>query len=187
MRSAVLVLAALALAACEPGLTSSRPLLRASGPSPLPGLWALLDAGCARPASPAFQTWPSCAAPLWLSRASVTMVLMQPRRVSMTIAAGQPTILQLGWRDPASGEQKFDYFGAEPLGPPPYRRARVWPLPCRPAEALPGGAMESAAEAGELCAASSSEMLASAARQRPPRSWTAVWIAPSQTDAGSPM
>ncbi len=57
MKTALIALISLAgLTACDPAITSKQPLITAGPETVRPGLWAMLEDGCAAPRTPAVQT-----------------------------------------------------------------------------------------------------------------------------------
>ena len=154
--------------ACAPTLGSERPLFEPGGGQPRPGLWALLEPGCAEPKTAVVQAWPDFAAPLWLTQHRVTAMIMKPAHWSYVLAPGDPAVLQLApvaRADSANEGPAYSYLAVTPEGAAPYARARVWEAEC---------------EAGETdCSESSPQAvrarLAGAVAKTPGR--LAVWVA----------
>ena len=171
MRAALAVLLALGLAACDPLLESNQPLFSASGGAPKPGLWAVLEEPCAAPTTPAIKDWPECAMPVWLTSESVTVVMMSPVRSSFLMAAGRPAVLQISSPpdpgDPRRRREGFAYVAAEPEGPAPYTRGRVWLRSCE---------LEDEAECTAASPDEVRKKLAAVVAATPPA--RALWIAP---------
>jgi hypothetical protein len=156
-------------AACTSTLESERPLFESGAGQPRPGLWALLEPGCAEPKTAVVQAWPDCAAPLWLTENRVTAIIMTAAHWNYVLAPGDPAVLQLetvARADAANQGPAYSYLAVAPEGAAPYARARVWEAEC------------GAGETG--CTASNAQAvrarLAGAVAKTPGR--LAVWVAP---------
>lgn len=172
------------LAGCAPMVESDKALFTACGGQPRPGLWAMLDEGCATPRGSDVSEWPECAAPVWVKGASATAFLGggdpesfpagRPVKVGVVVAEGDPYMLQLQPPRDQSADEKaaeYVYMALRPDGASPFERARVWTGLC------PDGAAE---DGGSACRAQSSDQVRgwlSAAISAQP-SHTAVWVAP---------
>jgi len=121
----LLALLALSAAACDE-VGSTRPLLTSGAWTPEPGVWALLEIGCAAPTTPAVESWPECASPVWTADGVATV--LGPVRSEFIVADGDPRILRLT-EDDADG-RTFRYYAVRMQGPPPHRAATVWPISC---------------------------------------------------------
>ncbi len=72
-----------------------------------PGLWAILDDGCAKPGGADIQSWPSCAQPFWIGSGYAVVVrslaerngFEQSYKADYKIAAGAPLIAEVGDRN----------------------------------------------------------------------------------------
>jgi hypothetical protein len=92
----IVLLAALALAACDPVVSSDEPLFPPEAARARPGLWALLETdGCPAPTTDRVQDWPNCSTPLWLSPDTVTYMLSGPVKQRLIVSPGQPWIAQI--------------------------------------------------------------------------------------------
>jgi len=148
IRTVGFAVAALALAACDPGAWSREPLL-AAGPHPIrEGLWAVLAEGCVEPRSSAVASWDSCAIPVWVARDSASYIALGKVSAAVRWAEGEPALLQLTaigggftsgpppWLGPRDNADARDvnhaYFLARGEGDRPYSRGRVWQAPCAP-------------------------------------------------------
>jgi hypothetical protein len=183
------------LAACEPTVTSQQPLVSAGPESVRPGLWAMLEDGCARPGAAAVQTWPACATPFWVGGGQVTYLLPSPIRTTYVLSGGRPMIVQqlgpaakdlpaslriVDVPDNAPEAPEYTYMAVQPEGPAPFAAGRVWNLPC-PTEgdpAIPG--LRDARE-GAGCEAMSAQALRGLATRvtAAGKGQGIVWVAPA--------
>ena len=96
MRRIWLVGLALALAGCSGPLISKKPLFEPGTSRMKPGLWALLDKDCRRPADDRLFDWPSCAKPARVRDDDITVFSPQgPVTLKMVGAGDGPMILQV--------------------------------------------------------------------------------------------
>ena len=169
-RLLVLLVAVSGLAACNEMINSDQPLFSRGDGTLRPGLWAVLDTGCASPGTAAVQTWADCAMPIWVTDDTATVLMPKPTRGDFLLAAGDPRVVQVGFRD-ETGATGYSYAALRPEGAAPYVRASVWMNGCPEAIAGP--------QAEETCTATSAEQvrrgLAALVKESPAKH--AVWIA----------
>jgi hypothetical protein len=132
MRAAALAAGLLCTSAgCSAGLESDQPLFTAGAEAPRPGLWAMLQEGCAAPLGRAVQDWPECASPAWVKDGAVTLIVSAPVRSDFVISEGRPWIGRVGSRAPdGKPEAGYSYFVVEPEGASPFQGARISAIGC---------------------------------------------------------
>ncbi|HEV2364614.1 MAG TPA: hypothetical protein VGS12_10520 [Caulobacteraceae bacterium] len=123
MRTLPIVLACLGLAACAglpsklafwrhferrpaTALASAAPDHTDRAPQIAPGLWAILDPGCATPTSADTSKWAACASPFWIGKDFAVVVQRRPGqrggateasyKAAYRLAAGAPLIAEVG-------------------------------------------------------------------------------------------
>lgn len=146
MKTALIALISLAgLTACDPTVTSLQPLITAGPETVRPGLWAMLEEGCATPVSAVVQTWPVCATPFWVGPGDITYLLPSPIRTPYLLSSGRPMIVQQ--RAPNESElpksmrtlqdeelsdepSEYGYMAVQPEGASPFLAGRLWNLGC---------------------------------------------------------
>lgn len=107
IRRFLILTMALGLSACAflPGRAPQ--VARApEAPHPADGLWAIMDPGCAKPATADFSAWPSCASPFWINQQTAVVVRstsglrggqgLASYRAGMQLTAGEPVVVQVG-------------------------------------------------------------------------------------------
>lgn len=179
------MLAAAGLAGCEPSLRSEQPLFQAGRQAPQPGLWAFMRGICTLPASRDIETWPECAAPVWLKGDVATFFWEGPVRANFLISDGAASIVRLAVRSgdgadgaaDAPGGDGYTYAVVEPEGPSPFARARLWAIDCGHAEPPAGGVSED----DDGCRADTEQAVrrAGALARRDDPTWTAVLVSPA--------
>ena len=107
------------------------------------------------------------------------MIMWAPSRLAFVISDGAPAVLQVETTESqrrlvagaaASDQPSFSYYAVSPEGAAPYRRARVWTLPCPDAP-------DSAAPECETASAKEVRAAVWAATTRPP-DHILVYVAP---------
>ncbi|MFO1013443.1 MAG: hypothetical protein U1E50_06730 [Caulobacteraceae bacterium] len=107
IRRFLILLIATSLSACAllPGRAPQ--VARApEAPHPADGLWAILDPGCAKPATANFANWPACASPFWINQQTAVVVRsasglrggqgQSSYRAGLQVTAGEPVVVQVG-------------------------------------------------------------------------------------------
>jgi len=168
------------LSACELALQSEQPLLQAGREAPQAGLWAFMRGSCSPPASGAVETWPECAAPVWLKGDIATFFMERPVRADFLISDGDLKIVRVGMRSPDDGAGASDgytYAVVEPEGRSPFAKARVWAIGCSHVD-QPDGAVS---DDDDPCGAETEQALrmASALARKEEPTWTAVLVSPA--------
>ena len=172
------------LTACDFALRSEQPLFRAGGQAPQPGLWAFMRGSCTPPSSGAIETWPECAAPVWLNGDVATFLFEGPVRADFVISDSAPGIVRLAPRraasmdDAAKGfdDDGYAYAVVEAEGPSPFGKARLWAIDCRHAEQPAADVTDE-----DACRAKTEQAvrLAGALARKDEPTWTAVLVSPA--------